>query len=306
LNKLFGLSSLGFGDDGVQFGFARPLPAWGWAIAIVFAVGIAFWSYSRLTGSRVMRLLLAGMRGMLLLLLLVLISGPQLVKPNERIEKDWVLVLLDRSASMAIADAPSAAGGRRSRDEQLREAVQAHWPALSTLAQNRTVVWLGFDSGAYDLKLSEKDGVATGVEVGAPAGRRTSIGAALDQALARAAARPVSGVVIVSDGRSSDEPTHAAIKRLQGEQVPVYAVALGSPDPVADLAVAKAEAPAMAFLNDTVPVMVEIDRLGSVAPGQRLPGGMVQLIEKSTGIKLDEKPLPQAEEDWTDGRARSR
>ena len=304
LNKLFGLSSLGFGDEGVQFGFARPLPPWAWVLAVAVALAVAFWSYSRLSGGRAMRVVLAGLRGLLLVLLLLLIAGPQLVKPNERIEKDWVLVLLDRSASMAIADAPGAAGTRRSRDEQLREAVQAHWPALSALAQNRTVVWLGFDSGTYDLKLIEKDGVATGLEFGQPAGRRTSIGAALEQALARAAARPLSGVVIVSDGRSSDEPTHAAIKRLQGGQVPVYTVALGSPDPVADLAVSKAEAPAMAFLNDTVPVMVEIDRLGSVAVGQRLPGGTVQLVEKTTGLKLDEKPLPEDPAEWQDGRAR--
>ncbi len=253
LNRLFGLSGgVGFGDDAVQFGFARPMPAWAWLLVVLAAGVVSFWSYSRLTGSRPARLAMAALRAATLLALAVLISGPQLVRPNERVEKDWVLVLLDRSASMAIADAPGGAG-RMTRDQQLRDAVAGAWPAFATLAKDRTVVWMGFDSAVYDLKITESNGAPTGVDPGKAEGRRTSLGAALDQALARAAARPLSGVVILSDGRSADEPGRVAIKRLQAERIPVFAVALGSPDPVADLSVHAAEGPAMAFVNDTVP-----------------------------------------------------
>jgi hypothetical protein len=303
LNKLFGLQSMGFGDPDVQLGFARPMPPWAWALAVLVAAAVSFWSYSRLTGSRPGRMALATLRGLLLLLLLVLICGPQLVRPNERVEKDWVLVLLDRSASMTIADTPAAGGTRETRDKQLRDAISAAWPAFTQLAKDRTVVWLGFDSGVFDLKLAEQGGAATGLEFGEPAGRRTSLGSALEQALARAAARPLSGVLVVSDGRSADEPSHSSIKRLRAQQIPVYTLALGSPDPVADLAVHAVESPAMAFLNDTVPVTVEIDRLGSAPPGGGSPGS-VQLVERGTGLVLDERPMPDDPASWADGRAR--
>jgi len=304
LNKIFGLSSMGFGDDGVGFSFARPFPAWAWALAITAAIALALWSYSRLSGGHRARIALASFRALVLLLLLLIISGPQLVRPNDRTEQDWVLVLVDRSASMGIADAPGEGAARISRDEQLSQALVSGWPAFAKLAEDRTVLWLGFDSGVYDLSVDKVNGAPTGVEIGPAAGRRTSLGVALDQALARAAARPVSGVVILSDGRSIDEPGRAALRRLQAEQIPVMTVALGSPDPVADLAVTRAEAPAMAFISDTIPVAVEIDRLGAPAPGQPRRGGKVQLIDKPTGMVLDEQPLPTDDAAWRDQRTK--
>jgi hypothetical protein len=297
-NRLFGLSSLSFGDEGVQLAWARPIPAWGWFLAILAAAALAGWSYWKLEGPSRSRGLLAGVRALVLLLILVIISGPQLIRPNDRVEKDWVLALVDRSASMSILDAPGPAPA--SRDQQLQAALSAAWPSLAALASDRTVRWMGFDSGIFDLPMGSTGPDGSAPALGTPQGRRTSIGAALDQALARAAARPISGVLILSDGRSIDEPTRQAMRRLQAERIPVFTVPLGSPDPVADLAIARAEAPAMAFVNDNVPVGVEVERLGMAAAA----AGRVQLIEKTTGRVLDEKPLPTAQESWPDQRTR--
>lgn len=302
LSRLFGLDAVRFGAEGVQLGFARPIPAWAWFLAVVLAAGLAFWSYARLEGSRRVRIALGAARGLLLLLLLLIISGPQLIRPNERIESDWVLFLVDRSASMTIADVPGGGGGggRLTRDEQLARALRAAAPTLESLAKDRAVVWLGFDGGAFDLKKSPDP--QAGVELGIPAGRRTSLAAALDQALARAAARPVSGVVVLSDGRSIDEPGRAAMRRLEAEHIPVFTVPLGSPEPIEDLAIAAAEAPLLAFVKDTVPVSVEVDRLGT--RDDHAPRGVVRLIEKATGLVLDERPLPEEATAWRDGRTR--
>lgn len=295
LNKVFGLTSMGFGGADVQFGFARPIPAWGWMLAVVAAFAMAWWSYWKLSGSRPARVALACVRGLVLLALLLIFSGPQLVKPNERIEKDWVLVLVDRSASMSIAD--EANGARReARDKALKEALDRAWPAMSQLGKERTVVWMGFDSGVFDLKVGEG-----GVDAGAANGRRTAIGAAVDQALSRAAARPISGVVVMSDGRSIDEVGRAALKRLQSERIPVFTVALGSAEPVADLALHRAEAPSMAFINDTVPVSVEVERAGAGGGGAR---GRVELVDKATGAVLDKQDLPTDDSAWVEGRSR--
>lgn len=303
LNRLLGIGGegIGFGREGVEFGFARPLPPWAWALAIAAAFVLAGWSYWKLEGRKRWRFTFAAARGFVLLLLLFLFSGPQLVKANERVESDWVLVLLDRSASLAIADAPREGGGRETRDQQLRRTIGTNWPAFTALARDRTVQWLGFDSGAYDVHPQRSEGNPDGLDLPSPVGRRTALGAALDQALARAAARPVSGVVIVSDGRSVDEPGRQAIRRLQSERIPVFTVALGSAEPVADLALERAEAPALAFVNDTVPVGVDVERLGA---GDAALGGRVQLIDKLTGRVLDERPLETDPSAWPDHRTR--
>jgi hypothetical protein len=304
---LFGLHKLHFGDEGVSLSWARPLPAWGWLLVVLAAAGLAVWSYSRLSGGRGSRWFLAGMRGLLLVVLAMVAAGPQLVRTNERVEKDWVLVLVDRSASMTIRDmagTEGAAGKRESREEELTGIVRANWPMFAELARGRTVVWMGFDNGAYDLRQMESaDGGVAGVDLGKPEGRRTSLGRAIEQAMRRASARPVSGVVVLSDGRSIDEPGRQVMRRLQAEKIPVVTIPLGSPEPVTDLAIERVDSPGLAFLRDTVAVNVQVDRLGdgekSRLGAPTYPGGKVQLVEKSTGLVLDEKPLP---EQWENGR----
>jgi hypothetical protein len=303
-NTIFGLRGLGFGEEGVELGFARPLPAWAWFLVIVVAALLAWWSYRRMEGAMASRSGLAALRALALLLLVFLISGPQLVRPNDRVEQDWVLMLVDRSASMMIADVGAAAvdsGGRQTREQQFRAGVETAWPALATMMDERTVVWLGFDSGVYDLPVRREEGGGTAaLDPGPAVGRRTAIGASLDQALSRAAARPVSGVVIFSDGRSVDEPTRQAVRRLQAERIPVVVVPLGSAEPMADLAVVRSEAPGLAFLEDHIPVSVEIEQLGGSAGAAR---GRVELIDRETGRVLDERELPAGEQ-WEEGRTR--
>ncbi|MCC6659405.1 MAG: hypothetical protein IT437_00830 [Phycisphaerales bacterium] len=292
LDRLFGLSGLRFGAEGVSLDLAHPIPAWGWALIALAGIGIASWSYWRLTGARWARALLAAGRALLLLLLVLLIAGPRLTRPNERIEKDWVLVLVDRSASMSIPDAPG--GVRRTREAQLRDILSSLSPALGSLGDERTVVWLGFDGGAYDLKTT-----AGAPDLAPPTGRRTSLASALDQALQRAAARPVSGVVVLSDGRSIDEPSRAALRRLQADHIPVHTIALGSPVAVADLAIVAAEAPRIAYVNDTVPIQVRIESLGDAGTP---PDATVQLVDKATGGVLAEQAIDPAS--WSAGVAR--
>lgn len=290
--------------EGVRLGFERPMPAWAWAGVGVALALFAAWSYHRLEGPRAMRIALAALRAAILLVLVVLISGPRLVESSESTERDWVVVLVDRSASLTVADAgtdpaPNAVttpGVRVSREAQLRRAIETSWPMWRGLSRDRQVVWLGFGAGAFDLATRAAAPAQSGdgdesppaeiesVDLGDPTGRRTSLGAALDQALRRAAARPLAGVVILSDGRSLDEPSRAAVRALQADHVPVHTLALGSATPVGDFAIRRVDGPGVAFVNDAAPVTVELERLGGSGEAK------VRLIDTRTGLTIAEEP----------------
>lgn len=289
LVDLLDLDTLRFGAEGVAFGFERPFPAWAWVTILVAAAVIAGASYRRLDGPTWARGCLAGLRAALLALVALLISGPRLVERSESLERDWALVLVDRSASMTIADAPPAAPGgpRRSREAQLRDAVASSWPMWEELSREREVVWLGFDAGAFDLAMEPADdaGERRKPALGEPEGKRTSLASAMSQALRRSAARPLSAVVVISDGRSLDEPSRSALRQLQAERIPVHTVALGSERPVGDLAILRVEAPEVAFVNDVAPVTVELVRTGAAD----VEAATVRLIDKESGRTLAER-----------------
>ncbi len=289
-DKLIGSPSLRLGQPGVEFGFALGVPPWAWALIALGAALCGVYAYRRQEGSFAARFALGTSRTLLLILLAVLLAGPRLIKPNETEEKDWVLVLADRSASMAIADAPHGTGQpRKTREEQLREALHAAEPTFRSLAAERVVVWLGFDSACYDLPL--KPGAAE-PELTDPIGHRTDLNKALEQALRRGAARPISGIVLLTDGRTSgpsDEPSRALLRRLESEKIPIITVPLGSVVGVADLAVRRAAGPRYAFVKDSVPVDVELQRTGPV-PTATEPS-LVELIDSATGTVLDSRTI---------------
>lgn len=287
LDWVFALDGLGFGAEGVRVGFARPLPGWAWLLLVLAAAAMAWWSYRRLIGVRWARAGLGVARGLVLVLLALLAAGPRLEQPNERVERDWSVVLVDRSASLTIEDVDAPDGARTSREAQLRQAWRSAFAALRDMDAQRNVLWLGFGAGAFELQRREdRDGLLE-IELGQPEQRRTALGASLEQALGQVRGRRVSGVIVISDGRSVDEPPREVVERLQEEQIRVVTVPLGSPEPVADLALADVQAPSEAFVDDAVPVRVRVERLGE---GGAI-GGRVQLIDARTATVLDERPL---------------
>ncbi|MHC5022574.1 MAG: hypothetical protein ACYTGG_01505 [Planctomycetota bacterium] len=282
------------GAEGLRLAWERPWAGWVWALLILLAIAFAGWSYSRITGGRTSRVILAGLRCALVILVLVVISGPMLELPRETVEQDWVLVLADRSESMTIADAAVQGSARLTRDRQLQDLLDGAKPTLDRLAHDRHVVWMGFHTGAFELPVTTRGGTdddvaALEIDLGEATGRRTNLGAAMQQAVQRAAARPLSGIVIFSDGRTSDPPSRALVRRLQSDAVPIFVVPLGSADSVGDLAVRRVDAPRRAFVRDKVPVVVEIDQTGA-APTDR--PFTVKLVDEVTGEELDRVDLP--------------
>lgn len=299
-SRLFSLRELGFGQDGVTLGFDRPLPTWGWALVVMACIAIGWWGYRKLEGPKVARSVLAGVRAVLILLLVVLACGPRLERTSERLEPDWVLVLVDRSVSMRVADAPITVTGttRATRDQQIRALLERHGAMFAEIAADRELVWLGFDAVAFELRARSGD---DGDDLGPPElpeadGRRTSLGSAISGALTRAAARPLSAVVVISDGRSIDAPSAAVVRRLVGERVPVHVVPVGSPEAATDVALVQAVAPEAAFAGDQAPVRVRIDRRGPSGGSS----GVLRLVDRATGEVIDEVRIDADDERWGD------
>ena len=287
--------------SGLRLVWEHPWPAWVWLALLITAGFLAAWSYTRLLGARRGRTVLAATRFTLVLLVLLVISGPMLELPRETVEQDWVLMLVDRSASMGIADVDGK-DRRLTRDEQLRALLAENEALWRELSEARHVVWLGFDDGAFDLvdadppgpeaRQAPEAGAALPIRLDEPDGRYTRLSAALEQALQRAAARALSGVVVFTDGKTTDPPTRAVIRRLRSDKVGVFTVPLGSATPLGDLAIRRVEAPRRAFVRDKVPVVVELDHLGS---DNDWVGATVKLIDVSSGADgeiLAEVELP--------------
>ncbi|MEM1165647.1 MAG: hypothetical protein AAGI30_05085 [Planctomycetota bacterium] len=287
ISWLLGSPALDASDPSVGVGFARPIEAWAWAVIAMIALGVSVWSYSRLVGSRPVRATLAGVRTLTIVWLVLLLAGPQLLQRQESVERDWVLALVDRSASLGIRD-ELAAGERVTRDRALRGALDEQAVALESIAADRELVWLGFDASAYPLE-SER-GEAT-PELDAPEGRVTALGRALDGALSRAAARPLAGVVVFTDGRSVDEPTRAALRRLRDDRIPVYAVPLGGQARAVDLALGGADWPRASALGDVVPVRARVERRTA---GDEPISARVRLVDVDTGEELESRAIDLA------------
>ncbi|MBY0263100.1 MAG: VWA domain-containing protein [Phycisphaerales bacterium] len=294
LSRLLNSPSLRLGQEGVELGFVHELPPWAWALIILGAALFGWLGYRRLEGSVSARATLGTLRGLVILLIAVLICQPRLAKLSETIEKDWVLVLVDRSASLSVADASGPAGTRpEPREQQLRSLLESAAPTFRQLGAERVLVWLGFDASAYELPVSRETGTPSLAE---PTGRRTDLNRAIEQALRKSAARPLAGVVLFSDGRAVEPPARSLLRRLEAEKVPIFTVALGSPTSLPDLSVRRVEAPRTGFVKDAVPVQVELERSGPpVAPGET---AVVELVDEATGTVMDSRPLV-----WDEGGA---
>lgn len=284
--RLFSLGEIRPGTDGVTLEWAYPFPAWAWTLIVAGAAALAVAAYRRLDAPRRARVVCGGLRASALLLVALMISGPRLVKTEESVQRDWVVVLADRSASMLVRDTPAG-----SRDQQLRDALATLGPTLDGLSPRRELLWLGFSDRVYEVARPGQAG-GDGKEFASASGGRTLIADSVEQALRRVSTRPVAGVVVLSDGRSADEPSRALLRQLQARQIPVFTVALGSETAPARVALRRATQPGVAFVGDIVPVTVDLDALG---PRERLKGARVELVDEVSGQVLDARELTGGE-----------
>lgn len=280
LNRIFGLEGLGFGTPEAELIFERPLPAWAWVMLALACLGLAFWTYRRLPGPAAARATMALVRGTIITLLALLAAGPQIRLEQTRTERDRVFVLLDRSSSLDVNDGPDG----MTRAAQAAGALERAAPALAALAERSELAYIVFGSDARPVNPGE---------FGPPEEPASRLGAALGAVLEAARGGPIGGVVLLSDGRTTDTIPAGVLRRYESERVPLFTVALGSTDPVRSVGIEQTESPGVAFAEDAVPVRARVVWSGSAPDRLR-----VQLVDRATGLVLDEQPVPT---DGTDG-----
>ena len=292
---MFGLdSSMSLSDENTALGWAHPLPGWAWLLIIIAALAIAHGSYARMEGARWARFGLATFRALLLIALAVLLAGPTVVRTDITPEADWLLVMVDRSASMTFADTQE--GNRAvSRDEALRDALadQLELFGEERLGETRNIVWFGYDREAYPIDAPDAESLLSD-----PSVQATNLRTSIDQVLQAASGRTISGVVLFGDGQSPQPTGEATIEKLVRQDIPVYSVPLGSALPRLDLAVQRVDAPVSAFAGDLVPLTVTVRRQ-DILPGD--DDGLaidpadvvVRLIDVDTGDVVDERTLEE-------------
>ena len=201
---------------------------------------------------------------------------------------------------MSVRDGRTDAvgGGRMSREAVLQEMLTAADESWRSPGDTRRLLWLGFGDGTIELDDVEMENPAPGdatdqspVELGEASGWRTRLAPALEEVLRRTAGRPLSGVVVVSDGRTESPPDRDLVRRLLGAAAQVHVVPLGSRIPIGDAQVSRVEAPRRAFSRDAVPVSVQLQSRGR-------DGAMnVSLVDTETGEILDNKAVEMVDDE---------
>jgi len=161
-------------------------------LAVIMILLLTLFGLPRHRLSPKRRLYLALLRLGVVALAMFAMLRPTLVYTTSKPRSATLVVLVDRSRSMMIADAV----GGRTRWEMLRAAIDQSQAALGDIAEKLEVKIYAFDANLHAVDLDGGE-----VELGKLAGgEQTAIGAALEDVLRREAGKRLAGVLLLSDG----------------------------------------------------------------------------------------------------------
>ncbi|MBN1590782.1 MAG: hypothetical protein JW888_14820, partial [Pirellulales bacterium] len=197
---------------------------------LVTVVALALWGLLAMVPrhegmTRRRRLVLRGLRAVAVLMLVLAMLRPTLVTTETKKQAATLIVLADVSRSMSV---PDAMGGRKTRYEAMRLALDAARDRLKTLAKEFEVKAYTFDAETTAVDLV--DGQIRLPD--APRGNETAIGSALDDVMRFEAGKRFLGIVLASDGAQQayaprDVAPQTAAVALRRLGCPLFTVSLG-------------------------------------------------------------------------------
>ena len=253
--------------------FERPAPPWLCLVGFVVIFSTAIFSYVNMKGKLGARIFLAILRVVALFTIATLSMEPTLEWPQERIEPDFVDVLVDRSSSLQVRDMVDTDGKIVSRADVQTKSLQNN--VWNLIEKDHKVEWVSVTGSANVVLKKEELPPATG--------NRTLLASAINQTLQRNLGRPLSAVVVISDGRSQDAVGATTLRQIQTLGVPVFTIPLGDPNGINDQGIISVEAPQIGFLQDQIPVQAQIS---TRKPNEKI---RVVLRDKVSQRKIDEQ-----------------
>jgi len=172
------------------------------------------------------RLTLLALRAGTAFLLLFAMWRPTLVAIETRKLPGSLIVMIDSSRSMQIADSL----GNQSRWDAVKSVLDSARDQLSDLAESWDLKFYQFDEASKTVQLV--DGLAKLPEQAD--GPQTAIGSALEDILDREAQQRIVAVLLLSDGAQRafaprDVPPQTVVRRLAIDEIPLYTFTFGQP-----------------------------------------------------------------------------
>ena len=241
-------------------------PNWAWPAAIVAGVValLVIWSYWRSAAKIPPRLVAATLKLVAVSALACCLLEPLFSGVRPRPGANLFLVMADNSRSLRVRDA----GTRTTRGEVAKRELTAETSWQTRLGQDFDV-----RRYIYDRRLHPSEDFAEMEFDGA----RSALYSSLDSALARFHSRPNAGVLLFTDGRSTD----IAGERIDWEQLPpVYPVVLGGEKPLPDILVRRLTVTQSNF--EAAPVTIAAEIVAQELDGESV---VVQLLDE-TGERI--------------------
>jgi uncharacterized membrane protein len=235
-----------------DFAFTSPAAVRLWLVAggLLGAVAVASYTLARGRASRADRSVMAGLRILLLGVLVFCLLQPSLILSTVVPQQNFVGILVDDSRSMSIADE-----GGRPRSAFVSDAFSPEQSdLLHQLSERFTLRFFRFSSRATRF---EGPGELTWN------GTHTDLGTALDGAREELAGLPLAGLVMITDGADNDgRPLTESLVPLQAAGVPVFTVGLGEEALTPDIEVGRVELPRAVLKGSTLLVDVVVTQTG--------------------------------------------
>ncbi len=294
--KLF-LKSLGVADDivehldNVHLAFQRPIILW---VGLLLLAPAAVFIYRRQrsnlsTVPQKFHIALTATRTIVLLMLVIVLAGPYL-KLDHRIDRKPIFaVMFDRSQSMQLAAGPFESDVELGRVAvaaglvQSESAVNADTrKAMNRIGRAELAVRLVSNAAptllepvgeTYDLRyyafnrsctpLPFDPAATEPLTEDAVGGSASCIGDAILHVLEESAGRPVAGMLLLTDGQNTggSSPAQAA-RAAAAARAPLFALPLGSVQPVQDVALVDVYTSGLVAVGDTVQVHATVASQG--------------------------------------------
>jgi len=273
-----------------------PLLPWVTLLAALTVIGLVTFFYLREAGSarRALRIVLIGMRLSLFGILCFMLA--QFALSLERTGLPYLVIAIDDSASMGIADRYDdselrTAAERWIRSAKLDKATRLNLAKAIALADDGKL--LRDAASRYKLKLYFLSGSARGsagdvpemlnqIRKTEPKGESSRLGHGIRTILNDLRGAPPSAILLFTDGVNTDgEPLSEAASYARRRGVPLITVGLGNPKPNRDLLLADLLVEDVVFVDDVV--QFEFKLTGHGYEGQRVD---VQLQSKTSPTPL--------------------